>query len=161
MYTLCRSVYPSLFTARATQRLCQGALLRLFCTWLPQTPGCFAPTARADLPKLCKRDRSYPRANRFNASIKVVLPKLWPATAASMHYSTYGTLPTMNRFGSSPFSLDAGFPSCTHVSTRFNSIITPPYRFLVGFLACADWLFGCTIDACPLARMRFRYGSVP
>ena len=40
-------------------------------------------------------------------------------------------------------------------------IITPPYRFLVGFLACDNWLFGYTIYVYPLARMRSRYGSMP
>lgn len=44
VYTLSRSVHPSLLTARAAQRLRQGALFRLFCSWLSQTPGCFAPT---------------------------------------------------------------------------------------------------------------------
>ena len=50
VYTLRRRVHPPLLAACAAQRLRQGALLRLLCSWLPQTPGCFAPTARAEVP---------------------------------------------------------------------------------------------------------------
>ena len=39
----------------------------------------------------------------------------------------------MNHFGCSPFSLDAGFLSCTHLSTHLISIMTRPNRFFSVF----------------------------
>jgi hypothetical protein len=45
------------------------------------------------------------------------------------------------------FSLDAGFQPSTHAS---NCLITRKVQlnfFVAAFLACAGWLFGCTIDA--------------
>jgi len=83
-------------------RLCQGALLRLLCSWLSQTPGCFATTARAGMPGELGGGRSYTRASRSNPRAKAVLPKLWSADAFPARYSTYGALSTMSHFGFSP-----------------------------------------------------------
>jgi hypothetical protein len=50
-------------------------------------------------------------------------------------------------FLSSDFSLDAGFLSCTQASIRLGPRTIHPNYFFATFLACANWLFGCTMDA--------------
>jgi hypothetical protein len=66
----------------------------------------------------------------------------------------------MNRFNLLPhFLLDAGVRACTHVFTRQKPGKFHPNRFIAKFLglweklwlstrflACAGWLFGCTIN---------------
>ena len=102
VYTLRGSVHPPLLAARAAQRLRQGSLLWLFCSWVPHTPGCFTPTARAGVPGELGGVRSHTRASRFDPGDKAVLPKLRPAVAFSTNHSTHWTLPTMSHFLYSP-----------------------------------------------------------
>ncbi len=103
---------PPFLAACAAQGLRENPLLWLLCTRLPQAPGCFAPTARTEISGELRGGRSNPKANRFNASVKVVLPKLRSAAAIYTLHSTHRTLPTMSKLHLpkiSSLDLGAGF----------------------------------------------------